>query len=65
VNYGSAGEFSKLAGSDASQFTLGYNYNLSKRTKVYAFYTKVDDAKQISGTKGDFSSMAVGLRHNF
>ncbi len=65
LNYGSAGEYSKLAGSDASQFTLGYNYNLSKRTKVYAFYTKVDDAKKVYGTAGDFSSFAVGVRHNF
>jgi predicted porin len=65
LNYGSAGEYSNLDGSDASQFTVGYNYNLSKRTKVYAFYTKVDDAKGVYGTGGDFSSFAVGLRHNF
>jgi predicted porin len=44
-----------------TQFTLGYNYNLSKRTKVYAYYTDVN-AKL--NTK-DFNSLAAGIRHNF
>ncbi|MEO3715115.1 porin [Roseateles flavus] len=45
----------------ATQLTLGYNYNLSKRTKVYGFFTKVD-----SKTNGDdFNSLAAGIRHNF
>jgi predicted porin len=47
----------------ASQWTLGYNYNLSKRTKVYAFYTTID--QKLPNKAGDFSSLAVGLRHNF
>lgn len=61
----------------ALQWTLGVNHNLSKRTKVYALYTKVDNRAQ--GTYGyrinsnldaasagqDFSSFAVGVRHNF
>lgn len=58
-----------LSGTAAYQWTLGYNYNLSKRTKVYGFYTKVDNNKNISyqgGAPGaDFSSLAVGVRHNF
>jgi len=65
VNLGQAGEFDKLANSDARQFTLGYNYNLSKRTKAYTFYTKVDDEKGVSGFGADFSSLAFGVRHNF
>jgi predicted porin len=65
VNFGQAGEFDKLADSDATQFTLGYNYNLSKRTKVYTYYTKVDDSKGVSGFGADFQSFAVGVRHNF
>lgn len=65
ANYGKAGEYDKLADSDASQFTLAYNYNLSKRTKVYGFYTKVDDKKGVSAFGSDFSSLAVGVRHNF
>ncbi len=64
LNYGHAGEYSNLADSDANQYTVGYNYNLSKRTKVYGYVTKVDDsAKKVYG--GDFTSYAVGLRHNF
>lgn len=64
ANIGRAGDYSKLNGSDATQWTLGVNQNLSKRTKVYAFYTRVDDDKKLY-TGGDFSSLAVGLRHNF
>jgi predicted porin len=73
LNYGGAGDYSKLANSSASQFTAAYNYNLSKRTKVYAFYTQVDngDAFSYFGTTAangavlDPSSFAVGIRHNF
>jgi predicted porin len=65
LNVGKSGEYSKLKGSDATQFTLGYNYNLSKRTKVYTFYTKTNDEKKVYGFGGDFSSLAFGLRHNF
>jgi predicted porin len=47
----------------------GYNYNLSKRTKVYGYYTKVDNkagANYMTGVKGaDFSSFALGVRHAF
>jgi len=64
ANVGSAGKFSKIANSKAQQYTLGYNYNLSKRTKVYGYVTRVNDsAAGIYG--GDFSSTAVGVRHNF
>jgi predicted porin len=47
----------------ASQWTLGYNYNLSKRTKVYGFYTAID--QKLNNKAGDFDSLAVGVRHNF
>jgi len=57
---GADGTF-KTAG--ASQWTLGYNYNLSKRTKVYVFYTDVD--QKLPNKGGDFDSFAVGVRHNF
>lgn len=55
--------------SNATQFTLGYNYNLSKRTKVYGFYTQVDNkanaAYSVSAAGTKFSSFAAGVRHNF
>ena len=69
VNVGRAAKWSNIADSAATQWTLGYNYNLSKRTKAYAYYTKVDNkngASYMSGAAGDdFSSFAVGVRHNF
>ena len=69
VNVGRAGKWDNVANSAATQWTLGYNYNLSKRTKVYAFYTKVDNkagATYVTNTAGeDFSSVALGIRHNF
>ena len=69
LNVGRAGKMKNIAESSAMQYTLAYNYNLSKRTKVYAFYTKVDNkdgASYSSGAAGqDFSSIAVGVRHNF
>ena len=72
-NYGRAGDYSKLANSKADQFTVGYNYNLSKRTKVYAFYTEVNNGSRLSyfgatNSRGqilDASSIALGVRHNF
>jgi predicted porin len=64
ANVGLAGKTGSIADSGARQFTLGYNYNLSKRTKVYTFYTKLDD-KGAGLYGGDFSSIAFGVRHNF
>ena len=64
LNVGRAGDYGDLADSSATQATVAYNYNLSKRTKVYAFYTKISDsAAKVYG--GDFSSFALGLRQNF
>ncbi len=70
LNYGMAGDFNGLSDTGANQFTVGYNYNLSKRTKLYAFYTQVDQDKNtnyyLGSNNGDkFSSLAAGLRHNF
>ena len=64
LNVGVANDYSKLNDSGAKQYTVGYNYNLSKRTKVYAFYTKVD-AERLTPYATDFSSLAAGVRHNF
>ena len=70
ANYGKADEIGDQANTGADQYTLGYNYNLSKRTKVYGFYTAIKSdgaaaAALYSGGVQDFSSFAVGLRHNF
>ena len=74
VNVGRTNSYKNVADSSATQFTLGYNYNLSKRTKVYTYYTRVNnDANATYGyvfndtlaAGQDFSSFAVGVRHNF
>jgi predicted porin len=65
LNYGRAGAYGDRVGSfgdSANQYTLGLNYNLSKRTKVYTFYTKVNDSGSLYG---DFNSFAVGVRQQF
>ena len=63
ANFGHAGDYSRRAGDQAAnQYTLGINQNLSKRTKVYGFYTKIADKGTVYG---DFSSFAIGVRHNF
>ncbi|TDM04987.1 MAG: porin [Ideonella sp. MAG2] len=64
VNFGKAGDVGNLKDSGAAQFTAGVNYNLSKRTKVYGFYTKLN-ANDNTPYADDFSSLAVGVRHNF
>lgn len=64
LNLGRAGDYSNVADSDATQATVGVNHNLSKRTKVYGYYTKVNASTGTSYV-GDFSSFAVGVRHNF
>ncbi len=64
VNVGGtkAGGDAEFRTGGAKQYTLGYNYNLSKRTKVYGFFTKTD----YNGVGvNDFSSLAAGIRHNF
>ncbi len=72
VNVGRSGDFDKLTKSAATQYTVAYNYNLSKRTKLYAFYTGVNNGDNFSffGAKQgakvlDPKSFAVGMRHNF
>jgi predicted porin len=64
ANAGLAGKRDGIADSDAQQFTLGYNYNLSKRTKVYTYFTKIN-AEAATAYVADYSSLALGIRHNF
>ncbi|MCF8204510.1 MAG: porin [Methylotenera sp.] len=64
VNVGGtkAGGDAEFRTGGAKQYTVGYNYNLSKRTKLYGFFTKTD----YNGVGvNDFSSLAAGIRHNF
>jgi predicted porin len=70
ANVGWAGDRGGVDNTGAKQYTLGYNHNLSKRTKLYGYYTTVrnDSGAAYMGapTAGsDYSSLAAGIRHNF
>jgi predicted porin len=63
------------------QFSLGYDHNLSKRTTVYALYTKLSNdsvasytlsgasdvggATTSAGVGASPSAFALGMRHSF
>lgn len=75
VNFGSAGNRAGVANTGADQFTLGYNYNLDKQTKVYALYTRTNNKAGAAYNPGrmfaapengqDINSYGVGVRYNF
>lgn len=73
LNAGHASAYKHVADSSATQWTLAWNYNLSKRTKFYALYTHLDNAKGATYGKDlgveragqDFRSFGIGLRHYF
>lgn len=69
LNGGYAGQVGDISDSSAKQMTVAYNYNLSARTKLYAFYTRIlnkaNAGYAVANYGDDFSSFAVGLRHNF
>jgi len=75
VNYGSAGNRGGVASTGADQFTLGYNYNIDKQTKVYALYTQINNKSGAAYNPGrlfvgptagqDVTSYGVGVRYNF
>jgi predicted porin len=63
-----------VPGSSARQWILGYNHHLSKRTKLYAAYTRIDNGSGVAygynfkggvGYGQDASSLSIGLRHAF
>lgn len=63
ASMGIAGDIGGVSDSGTKQFTLGVNQNLSKRTKVYAYYNKL--SADASSPYVDLSNFAVGVRHNF
>lgn len=63
-------------GKAPTQWTLAYNYNLSKRTKVYALYSSINNAQESEIGSGSFDlstqedsykfrTFGVGIRHFF
>jgi predicted porin len=66
LNAGFAGDIDGASDTGAKQYTIAYNYNLSKRTKLYTYYTRLDaDSVPLASPYADQSSIAVGIRHNF
>ncbi len=81
AQYTNAGKINEIANSGAYQWTLGVRHDLSKRTNVYALYTRVNNDSAASyslgggatGTQGisaaaageDPSAFSVGVVHRF
>jgi predicted porin len=69
----------QVANSGASQISVGYDMSMSKRTKLYALYTKISNGKGInyefsqnsgaasttSGYGTSPSAISLGLKHSF
>lgn len=57
--------------AEADQWTVGYNHHLSARTKLYAFYTVLQNrhgahfAAEDLAAGEDRKSLSVGIRHHF
>jgi predicted porin len=47
---------------NAQQGAIGYRYALSKRTNVYAVYTRIDNRNGASYTAGNSSESGTGNR---
>ena len=67
ANFGRANGEGKAA---AHQWTVGYNHHLSKRTKVYAFYSQIQNKNGAQFgdellANEDRKSVSVGVRHSF
>lgn len=72
INYGVAGSLTTTPSSGATQATLAYNYNLTDKTKIYSFITRIRNQANASyhflndTPDGAYnSSVAIGVRHNF
>ncbi len=66
AQYGKAND-KTASNQDATQWTVGADYNLSKRTAVYALHSKadLDNAGGVAGLSADLTVTALGLKHSF
>lgn len=72
VNHGVAGKLSTTPDSRGAQTTLGYNYHLDAKSKVYAFATRIGNQRNASYSflkntpdGATNATLAVGYRRNF
>lgn len=77
--YGRAGQLASNANTGANQFSLGYDHGLSKRTKLYAIYSRISNkigsdygfsqstsaASTVNGIGASPSVVSLGIRHTF
>lgn len=60
AGYYHVGKISNISDTGANMFELGGDYNLSKRTKLYAVYTKVQNDNNASYSAGGSASAGFG-----
>jgi len=77
--YGKAGQHGATANTGANQFSLGYDHGMSKRTTLYAIYSRINNksasdygfsqstaaAGTINGIGSSPSVISLGMQHNF
>jgi len=79
--YTSAGKENNVTNTEATQFSVGYDHSLSKRTTVYALYTKITNkaaagqggaytfsqstSTPTAATDADPSAWSIGMKHAF
>lgn len=77
--YGKAGQHGTTADTGANQLSAGYDHGLSKRTKLYAIYSRINNkrasdygfsqssaaAGTINGIGSSPSVVSLGMQHNF
>lgn len=77
--YGKAGQHGTTANTGGNQFSLGYDHGLSKRTKLYAIYSRINNntasdygfsqstaaAGTINGVGSSPSVISLGMKHTF
>ncbi|MBU0784650.1 MAG: porin [Gammaproteobacteria bacterium] len=54
-----------VAASDITQVQIAYYYDLSKRTRTYVGYNRLNTEVKASGAETDQDNFTIGLRHNF
>jgi predicted porin len=76
ANCGSNGAACNATGSTASLYSVGYSHDLSKRTELYAVYSRIDNGQNASYTPAfgtdyavnpgaTYQFVGVGMRHAF
>ena len=75
--YGKAGKLGTIVNSGANQFSLGYDHSLSKRTNLYAIYSRISNqsavnyvfsqttATSANGAGASPSVFSFGMKHSF